>query len=193
LVPWVTAYLENRFDYRCCETIEQFREAPRLAMTRSRHTKVGDLRHEKDDRAKTMDPSQFVLGWDNREKKRRLEVRIAELDASIKELESKISRLDATQANLQTEATAIMRCLEMTQYEQIDVLQHRLAIEKLEAEQKSLKDNNDQVKVLELTLAEKRADAKRFDERRIKVSKAMGSLEAEIGNGKKMIDAASNR
>ncbi len=193
LIPWVRAYLENRFDYRCCETIEQFREAPRLAMTKNRHTKVGGMRHEKDDRSRTMDPSQFVLGWDNREKKRRLANRIAERDASLAELKSRIQRVDASQSQLVTEASAISRCLEVTRFEQIDVQQHRLAIEKLEAEEKSLKENNDKVKVLQARLDEKLADAKRFDDQRTQVTKTMGALETGINNGKKMIETASNR
>ena len=47
--------------------------------------------------------------------------------------------------------------------------------------------------MLELSLAEKLADAKRFDDERTNVTKTLGGIETEISNGKKMIQAASNR
>lgn len=47
LTPWIRDQVARRFDYQCCETIEEFRDATRLAMTANRHVKVGDDRHEK--------------------------------------------------------------------------------------------------------------------------------------------------
>src|SRR5262249_19146661 len=70
LLPWVRGELVDRFDYRCCHTIEEFQEAQGLAMTRQRHVKMRGVRHEKNDRDDASDPRHFVLGWDNREKRR---------------------------------------------------------------------------------------------------------------------------
>jgi uncharacterized protein YPO0396 len=43
-----------------------------LALTSQRHVKNRGVRHEKDDRERVTDPRFFVLGWDNREKRRLL-------------------------------------------------------------------------------------------------------------------------
>ena len=32
-MPWVKGELEERFDYRCCDTLDEFQEAQGLAMT----------------------------------------------------------------------------------------------------------------------------------------------------------------
>lgn len=73
LLPWVKAELQERFNLRCCETLEEFQQSHERALTRQRHLKLNSTRHEKDDRDRVADPRYFVLGWDNRDKKRRLD------------------------------------------------------------------------------------------------------------------------
>ena len=193
LTPWVTAHIENRFDYRCCDSVEQFREAPRLAMTRNRHTKVGNFRHEKDDRNKTVDPSQFVLGWDNREKKRRLEERIARLDLQISEILQTISHAEKQASILNVEAAAIVRCLEVETYDAINCRVHELAIKTLQDEEEELKSNNDKVRVLEERLAEKLSQAKLLDGERSELERQIGELGGEMKKVKHFLDTAINK
>jgi uncharacterized protein YPO0396 len=50
LVPWVRGELEERFDFRCCDTVSESQDAQGLALTAERHVKWGNVRHEKDDR-----------------------------------------------------------------------------------------------------------------------------------------------
>ncbi len=83
LLPWVKAELQEKHNIRCCDTIEEFQQAHDRAMTRNRHMKFSPTRHEKDDRDRTGDPRHFVLGWDNKEKKRRLAETIEALTRQI--------------------------------------------------------------------------------------------------------------
>lgn len=64
---WIEAELGRRFDYACCENLEQFRRE-KLAVTRNGQIKAGGERHEKDDRHRLDDPSRYVLGWSNEAK-----------------------------------------------------------------------------------------------------------------------------
>jgi uncharacterized protein YPO0396 len=61
---WLDSELSRRFDYACCETMEQFRRE-RQAITRAGQIKGGGERHEKDDRRRLDDRSHYVLGWSN--------------------------------------------------------------------------------------------------------------------------------
>jgi len=61
---WIEAELGRRFDYACCENLEQFRRK-KLAMTRTGQIKAGGELHEKDDRHHLNDQSRYVLGWSN--------------------------------------------------------------------------------------------------------------------------------
>ena len=64
---WLDAELTARFNYACCETLDQFRREP-MAVTRAGQIKGRGERHEKDDRHRIDDRSRFVLGWSNEEK-----------------------------------------------------------------------------------------------------------------------------
>ena len=63
----LTAEVARRFDYACCETLDQFRREP-LAITRTGQLKGKGDRHEKDDRHRIDDRSRYVLGWTNEAK-----------------------------------------------------------------------------------------------------------------------------
>ena len=72
LAPWVRGEVTRRFDFQCCEDIDEFNNVPRMALTANRHIKFNSELHKKDDRRRTVDPRYFVLGWDNTEKKKRV-------------------------------------------------------------------------------------------------------------------------
>ena len=90
---WLDAELTARFNYSCCETLDQFRREP-MAVTRAGQIKGRGERHEKDDRHRIDDRSRFVLGWSNEQKiaalkldQHRLETRRAPLLDRIRNLE----------------------------------------------------------------------------------------------------------
>src|SRR3954453_10844085 len=64
---WLEAELKQRFDYACVDSLQAFRNAER-ALTREGQIRHGKTRHEKNDRFRIDDRSQWVLGFDNREK-----------------------------------------------------------------------------------------------------------------------------
>lgn len=68
--------LAGRFDYFCCDTLEDFRRRAK-ALTANGQLKGGRGRHEKDDRQDLADRRNYVLGWDNHDKINRFR---AELD-----------------------------------------------------------------------------------------------------------------
>jgi uncharacterized protein YPO0396 len=77
--------LARRADYRCVDSIEQFRDETR-AVTREGQVRSGD-RHEKDDRSRVDDPRAWVLGWVN-------EVKIAALTQQMLEQQAELLAAD---------------------------------------------------------------------------------------------------
>lgn len=65
--PWLEAELARRFDYACCDSMDQFRREQR-AITPNGQVKAGGERHEKDDRHQIGDRTRYVLGWTNEAK-----------------------------------------------------------------------------------------------------------------------------
>ncbi len=69
---WLSREMGKRFDYICCDTMEDFYRQPR-ALTMNGQIKTGARRHEKDDRHSIFDRSRYILGWQNKEKIKTLE------------------------------------------------------------------------------------------------------------------------
>lgn len=65
--PWLERELAHRAGFDCVETMDEFRRAPR-AITKSGQIKDRGGRHEKDDRKRIGDRSEYVLGWSNEHK-----------------------------------------------------------------------------------------------------------------------------
>lgn len=118
--PWLEADLKHRFDYACVDSMQAFRNAER-ALTREGQVRHGKTRHEKNDRFRIDDRSQWVLGFDNREKlalfekeAQRLADEVATLDRKIREL----TDADAAQAD----RALACRDLANVQWQEIDVV-----------------------------------------------------------------------
>jgi uncharacterized protein YPO0396 len=65
--PWLERELGRRADFECVETMAEFRRAVK-AITKAGQFKGDRGRHEKDDRHRIDDRSQYVLGWSNERK-----------------------------------------------------------------------------------------------------------------------------
>jgi uncharacterized protein YPO0396 len=89
---WLDAELARRFDYACCDSMEQFRRE-KLAVTRNGQIKAGGERHEKDDRSALDDRSRYVLGWSNAAKIAALAKQERDLATRVLAVASQISAL----------------------------------------------------------------------------------------------------
>ncbi|MFW0772714.1 ATP-binding protein [Paenarthrobacter nitroguajacolicus] len=87
--------LNTRFDYVCCESMEDFRRLPK-ALTINGQLKGARGRHEKDDRAGLMDRRNFVLGWDNHEKIVRVRAERDDVDGKCRSVRAQLAKVDAS-------------------------------------------------------------------------------------------------
>ncbi len=148
LTAWLAAELQRRFDFRCCDSLEQFQRASGLAITTQRHIKFGNQQHEKDDRPQTVDSKRFVLGWDN-------SGRVQDVRAELtqhRDLEQAISRAIVTVESesrlLSKQLAAIETALGIPDFDLIDTQRHQREIDALELERTAIEDSNDAVRVL---------------------------------------------
>jgi uncharacterized protein YPO0396 len=91
---WLTYELVNAYDYRCCETIEEFQQV-RRALSIQGQIKHSPDRHEKDDRTDLDDRTRYILGWNNTEKLAAIEANLAQLQKQKKQVEGDKKRLEA--------------------------------------------------------------------------------------------------
>ena len=154
LLPWVRHELQQRFDYRCCDTVEEFQLCRSLAMTVARHVKSGQRRHDKDDRDKVMDPRNFVLGWDNRQKKQRIAEELARLESDEQKLAAKSQHVARQLESVRDRLQAILTLESVATFDQIDPTSFERTIRALHSEREQIESRSDVIQVLRQRLAE---------------------------------------
>jgi len=193
LLPWVKAELENRFNLRCCETINEFLSTSELALTRQRHIKWNSERHQKDDRERSVDPRNFVLGWDNREKRRVLDEEILRLTGEIKKIDEQIDGFQKAIGKLRSQEVAAERVRQITDFSTVDFASHAREKEALEREKKSLEENNDDIRMLRDRVTEIETECERLDASRDMTVKVEDRTANELEEGRKLIANAEAR
>ena len=161
---WIDAELAARFNYACCETLDQFRREP-MAITRAGQIKGRGERHEKDDRHRIDDRSRFVLGWSNEQKiaalkldQHRLETRRAPLVDAIGKL--KLQRDAAQERNTRLAELAVFEG-----FQELDWRPLVTEIERLEGERRELEEGSDILRTLQQQLTQLEAAAKETEAR----------------------------
>ena len=187
LLPWVKGELEQRCDFHCCDTVEEFQTAQGLALTRERHLKIRGFRHEKDDRDRTVDPRNFILGWDNREKRRHLAEEIGRRREQFDRLDRQVTRIEQDLARLRDQRTAALRAQEVRDFTDIDFATHRREIEALRLEKQGLEEQSGTIRLLKGRLAEAESRQKALTAQRDEVVGSQRELTNSVQDGERLI------
>jgi uncharacterized protein YPO0396 len=187
LLPWVKAELQEKHNIRCCDTIEELQHTHDRAMTRNRHMKLGPSRHEKDDRDRTGDPRYFVLGWDNKEKKRRLAEIIEALTKRISEIDLRAAQLDQAAKSFSKRIHFLDDADRTKSFLDIDYFTHEQQIMELRNELKALQDNNDTIRLLNQRLAEHQERVKALELNRERWLREEESMKRNIVDGQRLV------
>lgn len=191
LLPWVNGELQARFNYRCCDTVEEFQLLQEWALTRERHIKHGGGRHEKDDRDQFVDRRRFVLGWDNHEKRRSLEAGIEELRQRLEALDTQIGRFDDEQNGLRLQIQGIHDALTVPDYAAIDFAAEEREVTALRLEKQALEQDNDVIRVLKVRLASHQQQVKILEENRDQLIREAERLDGDIKKADQLVGNAN--
>src|SRR3954447_785867 len=191
LIPWVRGEILKRFDFRCCESVDEFNHVARLAMTDKRHVKFNAERHQKDDRNRTVDPRYFVLGWDNTEKKRLIAEQIQLVQSELVKAQQAVAELQAQIAENESIGRAAQEALAITDFDAIDLKKHEREIAGLQAEQRELENANDAIKTLSKRLGLAEEESQRLGTELYGQIEDKGKLESEIGRVRELLKRAS--
>lgn len=178
---WLEAELMKRFNLRCV-SLEEFRQQADV-LTKEGQIKTGRLRHVKDDRRELWDRRNFVLGWSNKEKIAAIEAYIKDLRTQQKKLTGAILQLsNEIERNNSLQAT-LHGVMAYTNWNELNWQEEVTRKEKLEEEQRILKESNDILKTLQEQLA--------FTEEDIStLSLQQENIQEEKGKQKERIESA---
>lgn len=144
---WLEAELSRRFDYACCETMEQFRRE-RQAITRAGQVKASGERHEKDDRHRLNDRSRFVLGWSNEAKIKILETQSDGLAKRMQASADDIGKAQSRQGQQQERLQCIAQANVYTDFSDLDWRPLAVVISGLDDEKRALEAASDLLQTL---------------------------------------------
>lgn len=156
---WLSDELAARFNYSCCDTIDQFRREP-MAVTRSGQVKLNEKKHEKDDRYSIDDRSRYILGWENSSKIAVLERDERQIKANAGILTDELAVVEKELNSLNIKASSIAKISLYDEYSQINWRETSIEIEELKKEKKLLLATSEQLRVLEGQLNELRDELK---------------------------------
>lgn len=139
---WLESELNQRFDYICCDSIDDFRRLPR-AITQNGQIKSGGKRHEKDDRHAIGDRRRFVLGWSNEQKIKALQNAARSIENTGRQLADQLARLDKEQQALSDQRDACRDLLQIETYGEIDWQPLAMQIQALNEEKEQIEQSSD--------------------------------------------------
>ena len=148
---WLEDELARRVDYACCASLEQFRREDK-AVTRAGQVKSSQERHEKDDRRRLGDRTQYVLGWSNADKIAALEKQAADLEIRIQEFAIAIADHQQRQKALDQRIALLNQLSVFQDFQELDWRPLLGDIQRLENERRQLEAESDTLRALQQQL-----------------------------------------
>ena len=192
LTPWVRSEVQQRFDYVACETIEEFQRLDSAAMTKNRHIKSGNARHEKDDRQMPDDRRHFVLGWDNRQKRLSLADAIRQGNEDLLQLQDRSQRLNAETDRITGAIEALDQTLKTEDFDTIDNSRHEYEASQLKLERQRIEESDDRIRELKAQCSDRRAEATGHQQDRDQAIAQRTMRERELNDGNRLLESARN-
>jgi len=146
---WIENQIVNNYNYIC--TSKEELPACKKAVTIKGLIKNG-TKHEKDDREKSFEKKNYVLGWDNKEKVKLICETLKKLDKEIKIKDSEILMLEKRQNRLDEERKNITNFIKFDNFTNIDYKSILSEILNLTEQKEKLEKNNSEIELLERQL-----------------------------------------
>lgn len=178
-ITWLTNDLLNKFgSCICCEDLDRF-ERENYAIRKNGLMKKGN-KHEKDDRHRINDKSQYILGWDNSEKIKDCEAKLKECQAEIDIVEKAIKEIETAQEECDNQKKLLEKLLEFNDFSAIDWQPDASKKQKLVEQKQELEESCDRLNDLKRTLAAVSADILKKDADRSGTEKKIFNLDRDI-------------
>ncbi|MEY4530095.1 MAG: hypothetical protein RLZZ156_816 [Deinococcota bacterium] len=170
---WLRQELQQRWDYVCCESIEQFK-LERRALSLSGQIKHNENRHEKDDRSSLGDAREYVLGWSNQDKIKALENEFSNAAIDHSTALGDIEHLKKSRETLIEAQKRWQRLLAFEHFQDLDWQPHAIQLEQLTAQHLALEAQSNHLAVLQEQLRSCEARQKELEQQRQKSDQDLG-------------------
>lgn len=185
---WLCDELAARFDYVCVEDTSRFAKFDK-AVTIAGQIKHTVSRHEKDDRRKVGDPSSWVTGFSNVEKRRHFEKQAGELAVQIEALGKK-ERQFGEKLRVARDRFNVIQNISSYSWEEVDTSTIAEALNRIEKEITERQRSNNVLQELAARIDQAIEERDKLEERIGKLNKHIGQLEDRLNRLKIQRDEA---
>jgi len=180
-LDWLAGELIRRFDYVCCENMGDFNQVER-AITPQGQIKHNTSRHEKDDRRDINNKRYYVLGWDNRDKLRQLEIELDDLQRHVDKLNEQQQTISDQLERLRRDIQMLQALLSIESFTEIDWRTRQTEIDRLERELADLNQQSQQLQRLEKQRDQLQDRVKETNRRRDDINRKIATIDSQINN-----------
>ena len=170
---WLEQQLNLRFDYICCESMDQFHRTPK-AISLQGQIKSNAQRHEKDDRFALNDRSRFILGWSNQDKIQALLTQQKSVSEKGQQCVQKLMMLAKQKTALEVAYKTIYLLENIKQFDEIHWQPLARNIEVLETEKRQIEQDSDILRQLQQQLTQTQFAIKAQDDKYREKNQAYG-------------------
>ncbi len=183
---WLEFELSKRFDYACCDTLDQFRRE-KQAVTRMGQIKGAGNRHEKDDRHRINDRSRYILGWSNKAKIAALQIQRKEKEKEIQNIATEIREIQNKTKILSEKKSLLIRLDSFSKYDELDWKPLAQQIAVLKEDQRKLEEASDILKTLSLQLSQLEEVIKKTEKKLDDEKKSHAKYEEKLSRAKELL------
>jgi len=140
LCRFVQKYISEHFSYKCTNNIDEY-TSMRKAVTESGLIK-SELKNEKDDRPNRNTKANWVLGWNNKEKRTLLSHEYDSLHDELTHLDNQLSQLTNEKSNIRQIQDVCNLCSIVTAWDEIDVESVIKQLDSVQSEKNNLLMSN---------------------------------------------------
>ncbi|MGQ4527696.1 ATP-binding protein [Dermabacteraceae bacterium P13136] len=186
--PWLRHEIASRMDYVCAETLEQFQRENR-AVLRSGQIKHSATRHEKNAEHLISDRSRWILGFDNRAKRRVYEDERARVEKTLFEAQAHRKDLVADAARLREKQFAVEKILAVG-WDDIDAASVARRIANLADLVRSAEDGSVTIAQIGYQIEAVEKSLRESEEELLEVIKQQGALEERAARARERLAEA---
>ena len=188
--PWLEREVARRADFECVETMAEFRRAAK-AITKAGQFKGDRGRHEKDDRHRIDDRSQYVLGWSNERKLEALLWQATSLAAQLSGVEEEQAAYQNARDTAIDRGQVLAGLDQTREFAEIDWQSVVNRTEELKAEKRELEAASAELARLNRELETVRDQIGIADATHGEVQQRLGSVDNEIARAGRIRDEVS--
>jgi uncharacterized protein YPO0396 len=164
-IEWLEDIITNQFNYSCVKDLTEFNLYDEKAMTKEGLIKFTKGKHEKDDRPQILGKENYLLGWDNNEKIRLLQIEIKELQEKEKTSIQEIRTIEQLIKKIDKFKEAFSDIFKIyTKYDDIDWQSYAIEIQNKEDLKTNLEKTNNRVQELQKQLKDVQDNLKHLSE-----------------------------